>query len=56
VLAGSVRRAGSRIRIAVQLIDTERESQLWAEQYERDALDLLALQREVAGAITRQLL
>jgi TolB-like protein/DNA-binding winged helix-turn-helix (wHTH) protein/Tfp pilus assembly protein PilF len=55
LLAGSVRSAGSRIRIAVQLIDTERESQLWAEQYERDALDLLALQREVAEAITRQI-
>jgi tetratricopeptide (TPR) repeat protein len=55
LLAGSVRSAGSRIRIAVQLIDAERESQLWAEQYERDALDLLALQREVAEAITRQI-
>ena len=55
LLAGSVRSAGSRIRIAVQLIDTERESQLWAEQYERDALDLLALQREVAESITRQM-
>ena len=55
LLAGSLRRTGSRIRIAVQLIDTESESQLWAEQYERDALDLLALQREVAEAITRQI-
>jgi TolB-like protein/DNA-binding winged helix-turn-helix (wHTH) protein/Tfp pilus assembly protein PilF len=55
LLAGSVRSAGGRIRIAVQLIDTERESQLWAEQYERDAPDLLALQREVAEAITRQM-
>ena len=33
LLAGSLRRTGSRIRIAVQLIDTESESQLWAEQY-----------------------
>ena len=55
LLAGSVRSAGSRIRITVQLIDTERESQLWAEQYQRDALDLLALQREIAEAITRQM-
>ena len=55
LLAGSLRRTGSRIRIAVQLIDTESESQLWAEQYERDAMDLLALQREVAEAITRQI-
>ena len=55
LLAGSLRRTGSRVRIAVQLIDTESESQLWAEQYERDAMDLLALQREVAEAITRQM-
>ena len=55
LLAGSLRRTGSRIRVAVQLIDTESESQVWAEQYERDALDLLALQREVAEAITRQI-
>ena len=53
LLAGSLRRTESRIRIAVQLIDTESESQLWAEQYKRDAMDLLALQREVAEAITR---
>ena len=55
LLAGSLRRTGSRIRIAVQLIDTESERQLWAEQYERDAADLLALQRDVAEAITRQI-
>jgi TolB-like protein/DNA-binding winged helix-turn-helix (wHTH) protein/Tfp pilus assembly protein PilF len=55
LLAGSLRRTGSRIRIAVQLIDTESERQLWAEQYERDAMDLLVLQREVAEAITRQI-
>lgn len=55
LLAGSLRRTGSRIRIAVQLIDTETESQLWSDQYERDGLDLLALQRDVAEAITRQI-
>jgi TolB-like protein/DNA-binding winged helix-turn-helix (wHTH) protein/Tfp pilus assembly protein PilF len=54
-LAGSVRRTGNRIRIAVQLIDTHSESHIWAEQYERDALDLLALQRDVAEAITHQI-
>ena len=55
LLAGSLRTSGSRIRIAVQLIDTASENQIWAEQYERDALDLLTLQREVAEAITRQI-
>ena len=55
LLAGSLRRTGSRIRIAVQLINAETESQLWAEQYERDGMDLLALQREVAAAVARQI-
>ena len=55
LLAGSLRRAGSRIRIAVQLVDAESERQLWAEQDERDAPDLLSLQREVAEAITRHI-
>jgi len=55
VVEGSVRRTGGRIRIAVQLIETRSESQLWAEQYERDAKDLLTLQRDIAEAIARQI-
>ena len=55
LLEGSVRTTGSRIRIAAQLIEARSESHLWAEQYERDAKDLLTLQREVAEAITRQI-
>jgi len=55
LLEGSVRTTGSRIRISAQLIDTRSESHLWTEQYERDAKDLLTLQREVAEAITRQI-
>jgi TolB-like protein/DNA-binding winged helix-turn-helix (wHTH) protein len=55
VVEGSVRTTGSRIRIAVQLIDTRSETQLWAEQYERDAKNLLTLQRDIAEAIARQI-
>jgi TolB-like protein/DNA-binding winged helix-turn-helix (wHTH) protein/Flp pilus assembly protein TadD len=55
LLEGSLRKNGGRIRIAVKLIDTESESQLWAEQYERDAQDLLTLQREVAAAVTSRI-
>ena len=55
LLEGSLRRAGSRIRIAVQLIDARSQSHLWAEQYERDAKDLLTLQREIAEDISRQI-
>lgn len=55
LVEGSLRRVESRVRIAVQLIDAASESQLWAEQYERNAENLLTLQREVAEAITRQI-
>lgn len=55
LVEGSVRTTASRIRIGVQLIDTRNESQLWAEQYERDAANLLTLQREVAEGISRQI-
>ena len=55
VVEGSVRTTGDRIRIAVQLIDTRSQSQLWAEQYERDSKNLLTLQRDVAEAIARQI-
>jgi len=51
LLEGSVRTTGGRIRVAVQLIETRHQSHVWAEQYERDARDVLALQREVAEAI-----
>lgn len=55
LVEGTVRTAGSRMRIAVQLIEAQSERLLWAEQYERDAKDLLTLQREVGEAITRQI-
>jgi TolB-like protein/DNA-binding winged helix-turn-helix (wHTH) protein len=51
LLEGSVRTTGGRIRVAVQLIETRHQSHVWAEQYERDVKDVLALQREVAEAI-----
>jgi tetratricopeptide (TPR) repeat protein len=54
LLEGSIRTTGSRIRIAVQLIETQHESHVWAELYERDAKDVVTLQRDVAEAIVRQ--
>ena len=48
VLTGSVVRSGERVRIAVQLIHAATGRNLWADSYERDLRDVLALQREVA--------
>jgi len=52
VVEGTVMRAGDRVRITVQLIDAQSDRHLWAESYERDFRDILALQDEVAERIT----
>jgi tetratricopeptide (TPR) repeat protein len=54
IVEGSVLRAGRRVRITAQLIDAARETHLWAESYERDLRNVLALQSEVAQAIARE--
>jgi non-specific serine/threonine protein kinase len=51
ILEGSVREVGSRVRIAARLIQASDETHLWAQVYERDISDILALQSDVAGAI-----
>jgi len=55
LLEGSVRREGNRVRIAAQLIQVRDQSHQWAENYDRDLRDILAVQSEVAAAIARQI-
>ena len=55
VLEGSVRRVGDRARITAQLVRVKDETQLWAESYERNLHDILALQVDVARAIAREI-
>jgi len=55
VLEGSVRRAGSRIRINVQLVDTRTGHDLWADRYDREITDIFALQDEVTKKIVAAL-
>ena len=55
VLEGSVRRDSHRIRITAQLIQVKDQTHLWAQQYDRDRTDLLALQGEIAGRISTQI-
>jgi TolB-like protein len=52
VLEGSVVRAGERVRITAQLIRASDDANVWAETYDRDARDVLELQRAVASAIS----
>ena len=47
VLEGSVRKAGNRIRITVQLIDAETGTHVWAERYDRAIEDIFAVQDEI---------
>jgi adenylate cyclase len=51
VLEGSVRRAGSRVRIMAQLIDPELDAQLWSDQFDRELTDIFAVQGEIARNI-----
>jgi len=51
VVEGSVRKAGNRVRITVQLIEGETDHHLWAERYDRDMEDIFAIQDEVTRAI-----
>jgi adenylate cyclase len=48
VLEGSVQKAGDRVRITCQLIDTTTGYHLWSETYDRDLSDIFALQDEIA--------
>ena len=52
---GSVRRAGSRLRITAQLIDASSGDHVWAERYDRDVQDVFAVQDEVARTIANTL-
>jgi adenylate cyclase len=55
VVHGSVRRTGSRLRLAVELVDVADAFEIWAEVYERGVEDVFAVQAEVTSAITRAL-
>ena len=55
VIEGSVLRAGNRVRITAQLIQASTDRHLWAETYDRDLRDILALQSEVARAIASEI-
>jgi serine/threonine-protein kinase len=51
VLEGSVRRAGSRIRVTAQLIEARDGTHLWSQRYDREMADIFAVQDEIAAAI-----
>ncbi|MDA4128509.1 MAG: tetratricopeptide repeat protein [Thaumarchaeota archaeon] len=55
VLEGSVRKAGSKLRITVQLIDPKSEEHLWSQQYDRELEDVFLIQSDIAKRIASAL-
>jgi len=55
ILEGSVRKAGSRVRVTGQLIDGKKGGHMWADRYDRDLTDIFAIQDEITHAIVEQL-
>jgi len=55
IVEGTVMRSGNRVRISAQLINASTDTHLWAESYDRDLRDILALQSEVARAIAGEI-
>lgn len=51
VLEGSIRKAGSRVRVDAQLIDAENGSHIWAERYDRQIDDIFALQDDISDKV-----
>jgi TolB-like protein len=55
LLEGSVRKAGDRLRINVQLADSENGFQLWSEAYDRESSDIFSIQEEIARHVAESL-
>jgi len=55
VVEGSVRKAGPKVRITVQLIDVKNEGHLWAQNYDKQLDDVFTVQSEVAGKVAEAL-
>jgi len=52
VLEGALRKAGYRIRVTAQLVEAETGKQVWSERYDRDLVDIFAVQDEITEAVT----
>ncbi|HSO22246.1 MAG TPA: AAA family ATPase, partial [Chondromyces sp.] len=55
LLEGSVRKAGQKLRITAQLIDVADDSHIWSERFDRELVDVFAIQDEIAAAIVEKL-
>ncbi len=55
ILEGSVRKAGNRARVSIQMIDATEDKHVWAENYDRDLQDIFSVQSDIAGRVAQEL-
>lgn len=55
ILEGTVRKAGNRVRVNVQLINTANDEHVWAQEYDRDLIDVFGIQTDLAQKIANEL-
>jgi tetratricopeptide (TPR) repeat protein len=55
LIEGSVRKAGDRVRITVQIVDANTEGHVWAKSYDKQLDDIFAIQSEIAEKVTEEL-
>jgi adenylate cyclase len=55
ILEGSVRKAGDKVRVTVQLVDTSSEEPRWSQQYDREFSDIFAIQSDIAQKVAEAL-
>ena len=55
ILEGSVRKAGSRVRITAQLVHVATDSHLWSQTYDRELEDIFAVQDDIAHAVVTEM-
>jgi TolB-like protein len=55
LLQGTVRVMSGRLRVTAQLVEVERESHVWADVYDRDLVDIFAVESEIAETVARRL-
>ncbi len=55
VVSGSVRKAGTRARITVQVVDAQTEHSVWSERFDRDVVDIFDLQDEITEMVTARI-
>ena len=55
IVTGSVRKAGNRVRISVQVVDAETEFSVWVERFDRDMVDIFELQDEIAETVSARI-